>query len=120
MIDGTKRKERPPLKVYCFPEERAQIQANADATGLSLSVYLRRVGMGHTPQSLLDHHRVLDLVKINGDLGRLGGLLKLWLDRRCQNQRPVSSDDSSVADQNRGNARGVADNYEEGGEVIRI
>jgi hypothetical protein len=46
---------------------------------LSLSVYLRRVGIGYQVQSILDHRSVLNLAKINGDLGRLGGLLKLWL-----------------------------------------
>ena len=28
---------------------------------------------------ILDYQRVDDLARINGDLGRLGGLLKLWL-----------------------------------------
>jgi hypothetical protein len=35
--------------------------------------------MGYPIRSLVDHHQVEELVKINGDLGRLGGLLKLWL-----------------------------------------
>ena len=30
-------------------------------------------------RSVLDYQRIDDLAKINGDLGRLGGLLKLWL-----------------------------------------
>ena len=30
-------------------------------------------------QRIVDHHQVEELVTINGDLGRLGGLLKLWL-----------------------------------------
>ena len=29
--------------------------------------------------SVLDYQRIDDLARINGDLGRLGGLLKLWL-----------------------------------------
>ena len=35
--------------------------------------------MGYPIRSIVDHHQVEELVKINGDLGRLGGLLKLWL-----------------------------------------
>ena len=31
------------------------------------------------PKSIVDNERVEELAKINGDLGRLGGLLKLWL-----------------------------------------
>ena len=35
--------------------------------------------MGYQVRSLVDNKRVEDLARINGDLGRLGGLLKLWL-----------------------------------------
>jgi hypothetical protein len=41
--------------------------------------YLRVIGIGYEPRSIIDHQRVNELLKINGDLGRLGGLLKLWL-----------------------------------------
>jgi hypothetical protein len=75
----TTRKGSTPIKVYCLPDERAAVQANADAAGLSLSTYLLRVGMGYEIQGILDHGRVHELAKVNGDLGRLGGLLKLWL-----------------------------------------
>lgn len=73
------RKCSPPIKVYCLPEERNQIEANAKGTGLSLSTYLLNVGMGYRVRGILDHKRVEELASINGDLGRLGGLLKLWL-----------------------------------------
>lgn len=79
MKEKITRKIGPPIKVWCLPEERAQIEANARATGQSLSAYLRNVGMGYQIRSILDHQRISDLARINGDLGRLGGLLKLWL-----------------------------------------
>jgi len=79
MQDKVTRKSSPPIKVYCLPDERAAVQAKADAAGLSLSAYLLRVGMGYEIHGILDHRRVHDLAKVNGDLGRLGGLLKLWL-----------------------------------------
>jgi hypothetical protein len=67
--------------VYCSPEERETIEQQARSTGLSKSSYLLRVGMGYPIRSIVDHHQVEELVKINGDLGRLGGLLKLWLSK---------------------------------------
>ena len=73
------RKDYPPIKVYCFPDEKQTIDQQATSTGLSKSSYLLRVGMGYPIRSIVDHHQVEELVKINGDLGRLGGLLKLWL-----------------------------------------
>ena len=77
----TNRKDYPPIKVYCFPDEKQTIDQQATSTGLSKSAYLLRVGMGYPIRSIVDHHQVEELVKINGDLGRLGGLLKLWLSK---------------------------------------
>ena len=68
-----------PIKVRCLPEERGQIAASASAAGLSLSAYLRRVGMGYEIRSVLDQQWIIELARINADQGRLGGLLKLWL-----------------------------------------
>jgi hypothetical protein len=73
------RKGSPPIKVYCLPEERRQIEANANTAGLSLSTYLLKVGMGCQIHGIADQKQVEELARINGDLGRLGGLLKLWL-----------------------------------------
>lgn len=73
------RKGSPHLTVYCLPEEKAQIALNAKNVGLSVSSYLLSVGVGYEIKSTLDSQLVGDLVKVNADLGRLGGLLKLWL-----------------------------------------
>ena len=73
------RKNSPPIKVYCLPEERAIIEAGAKAAGLSTSAYLLAVGQGYRVHGVTDFESVRELVRINGDLGRLGGLLKLWL-----------------------------------------
>lgn len=73
------RKGSPHLTVYCLPEEKDQIALNAKNVGLSTSAYLLNVGMGYEIKSTLDSQLVGDLVKVNADLGRLGGLLKLWL-----------------------------------------
>jgi hypothetical protein len=46
---------------------------------MSVSAYLLNVGLGYQVRGILDNKRVEELARINGDLGRLGGLLKLWL-----------------------------------------
>ena len=78
------------LKVSCTPEEKTQIEANARAAGLSVSRYLRSVGIGYKIQGVIDAELVRQLAKINGDQGRLGGLLKLWLtnSEKLGNQDP--------------------------------
>lgn len=75
----TTRKNSPPIKVYCLPEERALIESMSAQAGLSTSTYLREVGQGYRIQGVTDVEQVRELVRVNGDLGRLGGLLKLWL-----------------------------------------
>jgi hypothetical protein len=51
----------------------------AGAHSMSSSRYLRALGLALPIQSTIDHRAVLDLLKINADLGRLGGLIKMWL-----------------------------------------
>lgn len=75
------RKGSTPIKVWCLPAEREVIRANAERSGMSVSRYLRSVGMGSEVKSVVDYERVSELTKMAGDLGRLGGLLKLWLTR---------------------------------------
>jgi hypothetical protein len=67
------------MKAFVTETERARIEARAKSTGLSVSAYLRAAGLGQPIRSVLDHQAVLQLAKVNGDQGRLGGLLKLWL-----------------------------------------
>ena len=73
------RKGNMPIKVWVTPSEKQAIDANAKACGMSMSAYLRQVGIGMPVKSILDHQCIADLAKVNADQGRLGGLLKLWL-----------------------------------------
>lgn len=73
------RKNSSPIKVYCLPEERAKIEANSKATGMSMAAFLREVGQGYEVTGITDYERVRELAKMSGDLGRMGGLLKWWL-----------------------------------------
>ena len=68
-----------PMKAFVTDAERARIEERAKRAGLSVSAYLRAAGLGQPIRSVLDHRAVLQLAKVNGDQGRLGGLLKLWL-----------------------------------------
>ena len=73
------RKQTTPICVWVTPEEKTVIRLLARQTGRSMSAYLRLLGQGYAPKSIIDNKQVLELARINGDLGRLGGLLKLWL-----------------------------------------
>ena len=48
------RKDSPPIKVYCLPEERRQIETNPNTAGLSLSTYLLKVGIGCQIRGMVD------------------------------------------------------------------
>lgn len=80
------RKTTTPIKVCCTPVERQTLIEKAGQCGLSVSNFLRTVGLGIGIVSVVDHRKVDELVRINGDLGRLGGLLKLWLPKEAQFQ----------------------------------
>lgn len=79
MISMATRKGAPPIKVYCLPEEKDRIKSKADQVGLSMSNYLLSLGMGFEVRGIVDCQKVDELAAINADLGRLGGLLKMWL-----------------------------------------
>ena len=67
------------LRVPVLPDEEAKIKKLAATAGLTVAAYLRNVGLGYRIQGIVDYQQVRELARINGDLGRLGGLLKLWL-----------------------------------------
>jgi hypothetical protein len=73
------RRDSSPIKVWVTPEEKSAIKTKAGAHSLSASSYLRRLGLALPVESTIDQRAILDLVKINADLGRLGGLIKMWL-----------------------------------------
>ena len=78
------------MEVWVTPEEEATIADLAAQAGLSNSGYLRAVGLNQPVRSVLDLKAVADLGHVNGDLGRVAGLLKLWLaEKRGQGARPV-------------------------------
>ena len=64
------------LRTYLTPEEYAQIRASASKAGLSLSTFSKRVCLGFSVPSLEHQEARIELRRLKGDLGRLGGLLK--------------------------------------------
>jgi hypothetical protein len=75
----SRQRNVPPIMVRVTAQEKERIKAHAQACGLSAPALLRQLGLGHPVQGVLDQKAVLALVRVNGDLGRLGGLLKMWL-----------------------------------------
>ena len=67
------------VKAYLTPEEYRQVNESAAKAGLSVSTFIKRVCLGHKISSAVDHQAVLALTKANADLGRLGGLFKMFL-----------------------------------------
>ena len=63
--------------------ERAAIEAGAERVQMSTAAYLRALGLGHDPPSKVDLRAIHELGRLRADLGRLGGLLKLWLTDRA-------------------------------------
>ncbi len=62
-----------------LPEEALEIQKNAAACGLKVATYLRTLCLNHEPKGIADADAIIELAKVNADLGRLGGLFKMWL-----------------------------------------
>jgi hypothetical protein len=92
----TSRRRERDLRVPVRPEEAQIIEAQARAVGMTIAAYLRALGTGYQPRAIVDREQVNEMLRVNGDLGRLGGLLKLWL-----------SDDVKLAAFDRGQIRQV-------------
>lgn len=67
------------LRVYLNDNDRKIIERRASESNLSVSSYMRKAGLGLKPRSAIDRAAAMELLKLNGDLGRLGGLLKSYL-----------------------------------------
>jgi len=72
-------KNKPYLTVYLSEDERQKIIGLAGKAGLPVSRFIKRVCLGQEVRSTVDQQAVLALLHSKGDLGRLGGLLKLHL-----------------------------------------
>ena len=86
-MKAAKASEKPPstrqrvqqLRVPVLPAEADEIKKNAAKCGMTVAAYLRDLGLKYKPSSLVDADAVQEMVKVNGDQGRLGGPLKMYL-----------------------------------------
>lgn len=85
---SNKRLRDEVIQVRVSEEELELISANAAGAKLTNAEFLRRLGQGHTPKSKVDLGLVRDLCSVAGDLGRLGGLLKVWLSEKRNGTLP--------------------------------
>ncbi len=86
-----RRKRTELIQVRVSDAELKSISEHAAAVSLGVPEFLRRLGTGYIPESRVDLDAVRELCKVAGDLGRLGGLLKLWI---TEKRTPEGSADS--------------------------
>lgn len=84
-----KRRREAQIKIRVSEKELEAIESNARGCGLTTADFIRRIGQGYLPQSRLDQSHVRDLCTVAGDLGRLGGLLKLWIVEKRSGSMPL-------------------------------
>lgn len=60
-------------------DDLQKIDAKAAECALTRSQYVRQTAVGIVPRSKFDKKVIHDLSLLHGDIGRVGGLLKLWL-----------------------------------------
>ncbi len=81
------RKNSTRITLYLLPEEKAFIDENAKRFGMSSNEFIRSCVKGQKFPSHIDLLAMKELIKLRADLGRLGGLLKLWLSDDKKTQR---------------------------------
>lgn len=72
--------KKPYIKIYLSQDEKDAALALAQKANVSISEFGKRCVSGKKLPDAHRHDDVLELVKINADLARLGNLLKLALD----------------------------------------
>lgn len=82
------REKRIPIRVNEF--ELNRLKNTAKSYEVNTSAYLRNLGVNYPVKSIVNREDVLALIKTNGDLGKLGGLLKLWLSKNGNDKDSLS------------------------------
>lgn len=84
------RPRRERIEVWLEADEKATLAQKAADAGMSNAAFLRAVGLNTPIGARADLEAVRELAKLNGDLGRVAGLLKLWLtEKRNQGARSI-------------------------------
>lgn len=98
MSNSEQRNKTINKQVRMTPEEYAEIQSKAGAFGLSFPQYLRDCAMDRPIRSKVDFLAVRELSQTRADLGRLGGLLKLWLTGEHRSAHGFNTDIRTLLD----------------------
>lgn len=73
------RRDSTRITLYLLPEEKKFIDEHAARLNVCSNEFIRASIRGQKFPSYVDQESIRELVKLRADLGRLGGLLKLWL-----------------------------------------
>ncbi|AGF73942.1 conjugal transfer transcriptional regulator TraJ [Bartonella australis AUST/NH1] len=78
------------IDVWVTKDEKDELTDKARQAGSSLSSYMKFAGLRKSVRARTDLTAINDLVRVSGDLGRVAGLLKLWLlEKHGQGARPA-------------------------------
>ncbi len=78
-IDPQKRRDIK-ITVRVNQNEQENLVSNSNKYGLKIPGYLRSLGLNYSIKSIVDEKAAANLLKVNADMGRLGGLFKMWLE----------------------------------------
>lgn len=78
-IDPQKRRDIK-ITVRVNQNEQENLVSNSNKYGLKIPGYLRSLGLNYPIKSIVDERAAANLLKVNADMGRLGGLFKMWLE----------------------------------------
>ena len=67
------------IAVWCTEDEKNRIQQKAAMCGTKTGPFIRDLALEYPLVSRVDQYAVDQLLQAKADLGRLGGLFKLWL-----------------------------------------
>lgn len=76
---SAKRIRKKVIQVVVTDAEKKQIEDSAALAKLSASQYLRDLGLGYQPKSLVDVMVLLEIRSVKSDMNKIGGLLKLLM-----------------------------------------
>ena len=80
------RKRQAHIMVRVSNEEKEKLWLKAKMCGHSTPAFMRNLSLGYPLTSRVDQYAVDQLLQARGDLGRLGGLFKLWLTKNQDNR----------------------------------
>ncbi len=86
-----KRIRQKYIKVILTEEEKKQIEDNAKLSKISTSQYLRELGLGHKPKSLIDVMVIQEVRSLKADMNKVGGLLKLLMSGQTIDPKEIRS-----------------------------